>query len=268
MPGDFENIDVETLGPVCRIWQNRPQARNAQNQAMLEELAAALAAAEADPDVRVVVLAGRGDHFSAGHDLKEASAKRANFTVEQRWDYESRHYYGLALDVWDFPKPTIAQVQGACIAGAFMLANMCDLIVASDDAVFSDPVCRTLSAAAVEVLVHPWVMGARRAKEFLFTGERMPAQEAWRLGMVNRVVPRPELDEATLALAREIADAPPFALSLTKRSINRTLDIQGMRTALEAHFDTHQLSHQTAEMAEIVSRGMAGAIQRNKDSDR
>jgi enoyl-CoA hydratase len=260
----FHNIDYEVLDDVCRIWLNRPSARNAQSQALLEEMAAGFAAAESDHRIRVVIVAGRGEHFSAGHDLKEAGKKRSNLTVEERWAYESRHYYGLALDVWDFPKPTIAQVQGGCIAGAFMLANMCDLIVAADNAFFSDPVCRSLSAAAVEVLIHPWVLGGRRAKEFLYTGERMAAEEAWRIGMVNRVVPGAELEEATLKLAREIAAAPPFALHLTKRSINRTLDIQGLRSSLNAHFDTHQLSHNSAEMAAVTAQGLDRAITRGE----
>ena len=110
----------------------------------------ALTRAEQDDSVRVVVLAGRGAHFSAGHDLKEAQAKRADFTVEERWEYESRRYYGYCLRIWDFSKPTVAQVQGACVAGGFMIANMCDLVVCSDTAYFSDPVGHTLAAAATE----------------------------------------------------------------------------------------------------------------------
>lgn len=261
-PRRYEDIEVERIGPVARIWHARPAARNAQSQRLLTELDTAFADAAADPEVRVVVLAGRGDHFSAGHDLKEAQAKRAGFTVEERWAYEEVHYYGCALRLWDLPKPTIAQVQGACVAGAFMLANMCDLVVASDDAFFADPVCRTLAAAATEVLIHPWVLGTRLAKELLYTGRRMTAEEGLRVGMVNRVVPRAELEAATLALAEEVAAAEPFALRLVKRSLNRTLDIQGLRTALEAHFDTHQLSHVSDAMKAVRERGFASAITR------
>ena len=104
------------------------------------------------------------------------------------------------MRIWHFPKPTIAQVQGACIAGSFMVANMCDLIVASDDAFFADPVVITLGAAAVEVLIHPWMMSIRRAKEMLYTGERMSAEEAHRIGMVSRLAPRAEVDAETLKL--------------------------------------------------------------------
>ena len=137
---------------------------------------------------------------------------------------------------------------------------MCDLVVAADDAMFSDPVYRSLAAASVEVLVHPWVMGLRKAKEFLFTGERMPAAEAHRIGMVNRVVPRANLEAETMALAQKIAEGYPFALKLTKKSLNRTFDMQGFSTALDAHFDTHQLAHTTSEAVSIRSGGLDKAI--------
>lgn len=257
-------IEVETIGAVARLWHARPEARNAESQALLDELDDALQRATADDAIRVVVVAGRGDHFSAGHDLKEAQAQRANFTVEQRWVYESRRYYDYALRLWDCPKPTIAQVQGACIAGGFMVANMCDLVVASEDAFFADPVSHTLATAAVEVLIHPWVMGLRKAKEMLYTGQRVTAAEAHAIGMVNRVVPRDRLQEETLALAHRIAEAPPFAMKLLKRSLNRTLDTQGLRTALQAHFDTHQLSHMTQEFGQRRDAGMAKAIEKGK----
>ncbi|MGE5510772.1 MAG: enoyl-CoA hydratase [Bacteroidota bacterium] len=259
---DYQEIEYERLGPIARIWHNRPHVRNAESQRLLDEMDDAVRAAVGDPDVRVIVLAGKGEHFSAGHDLKEAQAKRSAFTVEQRYAYEERRYFEYCLRIWDAPKPTIAQVQGACVAGAFMVANMCDLIVASDDAFFADPVVHTLGAASVEVLIHPWVLGMRRAKEMLFTGERVSAGEAWRLGMVNRVVPRADLDQAVLALANRIAQSPPFALKILKKSMHTTADIVGLRAALTAHFDTHQLSHVSSEFVQIRDRGLAGAIQK------
>ena len=145
-----------------------------------------------------------------------------------------------------------------------MVANMCDLMVASDDAYFSDPVCHSLASASVEVLIHPWVMGMRRAKEFLYTGERMDAAEAYRIGMVNRVVPRADLETATLELAQRIAVAPPFATSVMKRSLNRTADMQGLRNSLSAHFDTHQVTHVTKETWDIRKSGAGSAISKGK----
>ena len=259
----YDTIAIEDHGAVRRILLARPAQRNAQSQQMLDELMHAMDAARVDDAVNVVVIGGQGDHFSAGHDLKQAQAERSNFTVEERWAYEELRYFDYSLKIWDFPKPTIAQVQGACVAGGFMIANMCDLVVAGESAYFSDPVGHTLGAAATEVLIHPWVMGARKAKELLFTGARMSAQEAQAVGMVNRVVPDAELGDAALALAQQIAKAPPFGLRLIKRSINRTLDAQGLRSALAAHFDTHQLSHLSDGFLSARDRGLASAIQKN-----
>lgn len=262
----FEFIEYERLGAVARISHNRPEARNAESQGLLDELDHALKRAGEDAEVRVVIIAGRGAHFSAGHDLKEAQAKRAGFTVEERWAYESVRYFEYCLRIWDFPKPTIAQVQGACIAGGFMVANCCDLVLASDDAYFSDPVSHTLATASVELLIHPWVMGLRSAKYFLFTGGRVTAQEALAMGMVNRVVPVAALEAETLSTAERVAAAPPFALQLLKRSLNRTFEVQGMRAALQAHFDTHQLTHVTEEFRKTREAGLASAIARGKQA--
>lgn len=251
---------TEQIGRVRRIWLNRPNARNAQSQQMLDALDQAFDAAQADTETRVVVLGAKGPHFSAGHDLKQAQAERAEFTVEERWAYEQTRYFDYCMRIWDFPKPTIVQVQGACVAAGFMLANMFDLMVAAEDAVFSDPVTHTMGAAATEVLIHPWVMGLRQAKELLFTGGKFSAAEAKAMGMVNRVVPTDRLDEETLALAQRVAVAPPFALQMVKKSLNRSIDVQGMRQALSAHFDLHQLSHVSEEYRKTKEAGLATAI--------
>ncbi|MGV7219624.1 enoyl-CoA hydratase [Bradyrhizobium sp. UFLA05-112] len=253
-------IDCDRVGSAVRIWHNRPTQRNAESQQLLQELDEALELAARDNEVRVVILAGHGDHFSAGHDLKEAELKRAAFTVEERWAYEARYYFDYALRIRDCPKPTIAQVQGACIAGGFMVASMCDLLVAADDAFFSDPVVHTMGAAAVEILVHPWVVGMRKAKEMLFLGSRISAAEALHVGLANKVVPRAELEDTVLAMAQRIAEAPPFSLMLVKRSLNRVADMQGFRTALHAHFDTHQLSHVAEAFKAAKQRGLSKTI--------
>lgn len=242
LPVAEEPIQVERLGAVLRIWMNRPAMRNAQDRALLDALDAATQAAVEDDSVSVIVLAGRGEHFCAGHDLRELGPDYLSQPTPARYAFEERCYYDYALRLWDCPKPTIAQVQGACIAGGFMTAAMCDLMVAADDAYFTDPVV-PMGSAAVEVLFHPWVLGARLAKDVLYTGRRLTAKEGASCGLVSRLVPRAELEGATLELANRIAKAPPYALKMTKRSVNRTLDIQGFRNALNAHFDTHQLVH-------------------------
>lgn len=248
---EYQDIIYEQLGPVVRLWHNRPEARNAESRQLLVELDHAVDRVSRDPSVRVVIFAAKGKHFSAGHDLKKSVEERPNPTVESRYQFEVEHYYQYCLRILDLPKPTIAQVQGGCIAAGFMVANMCDLMVASDDAFFSDPVGHTLGAAAVEVLIHPYVLGLRKAKELLFTGRRLTAQEGLEVGMINKVVPRDDLEAETLALANHIAEAPPFGLQLIKRSLNRTRDMAGFREALNAHFDTHQLSHVSEEYLQI-----------------
>lgn len=260
----YEDILYETFGPVVRISHNRPAVRNAESRRLLRELDHAVRTAETDSDIRVIIIGGTGAHFSAGHDLKSAQVERPNPTVEERWEYEEEHFYEYALRIHDLKKPTIAQVQGACIAGGFMIANMCDLIVASDDAFFWDPVAHSMGTAAVEVLIHPWVMGMRRAKEFLYTGRRMGAEEAFQIGMVNRVVPRAELEQSTMELANTIAAAPPFGLRLVKRALNRTWDSQGLKVALSAHFDGHQLSHVTKEFQDNLAKGLSSTIKTAK----
>ena len=258
------HILIENIDSVRRIWLNRGNAANAQSRQMLNELNDAILDAGKDDSVRVVVLAGKGKHFSAGHDLKEAQEKRSNFTSEERFLYEEHHYFDYCMNIWDCPKPVIAQVQGACVAGGFMIASMADLIVAGEDAWFWDSVMFSMGLAGTEVLFQPWVMGLRHAKEFLFLGERITAQDAYRIGMVNKVVPNKELDEATMTWAHRISAAPPFAARTLKKSLNRTYDIQGFRTALQSHFDTHLLTHTSDEFAQIRDRGIGNVISDNR----
>ena len=168
---DFETIRYAVDGAVATIALHRPQAANAQNSQLLDELDAALDLADADETVRVVVLAGDGKHFSAGHDLKEILSgadewARLRDTPEGKWRHEQVMYFDRCVRLRDFRKPTIAAVQGACAAAGLMLACMCDLIVAADDARFSNPVAR-MTGVGVELLVEPWELGPRKAKEFL-----------------------------------------------------------------------------------------------------
>lgn len=258
----------EQVGAIARLLHDRPQARNAQSAAFLRELEKGVDRAIADPDIRVIVIAGKGDHFCAGHDLKDDETQEAQQSPEARYEFETRLYLGLCLKIWDSPKPVIAEVQGACIAGGFMTANMCDLVVASEDAFFADPVVGAVGVAGVEVMVHPWVMGLRRAKEFLFLGARVTATEAHAMGMVNRVVPRVDLTSTVMEMAERMAQVPPFGMRLMKKSLNRTADIQGFRAALEASFDTHQLSHMGTEQQARVSGKPTDVIEKMRQNQR
>jgi len=244
-----EFIEYEIDGPIGIITLNRPEARNAQHPPLLRELDATFDQAAEDDDVRVIVLRANGKHFSAGHDISEESAilweEEIGFKAKglaALYEWERKHYLGWTRKWRDIPKPTIAAVQGACIAGGLMLVWPCDLIIASDDAKFSDPVAR-MGIGGVEYHGHTWEFGARKAKELLFTGRYFDAHEAERLGMVNRVVAREDLVEETLTLAREIAVMHPFALAQAKRAVNQTLDIQGFYTSLQSVFDIHATGH-------------------------
>lgn len=260
----YTELTYEQIGPVVRVYHNRPDKGNSESENLLAELDDALEKAKQDDSIRVLILGAVGKHFSAGHDLIGGMETRGHYTPEMHWLWEQEHYLGNAMRIWDFPKPTIAQVQGACIAGGFMVANSCDLMVAADDAFFSDPVVHSLGAASVETLVHPWVLGLRKAKEFLFTGQRLTAAEGKEWGMINHVVPRAELEEFTLKLANHIAQAPPIGIRMIKRSLNRTADIQGYRNSINAHFDTHVLSQSTREHIEVASKGMTASIEKAK----
>jgi enoyl-CoA hydratase len=264
---NYQTILYEQIGSVARIWHNRPDQRNAENAQLLDELDDAVARAADDAGIRVIILAGKGRHFSAGHDLKELGPAYLQLPTEARYAYEDRRFYKYALRIWEAPKPTIAQVQGGCIAGAFAVAAMCDLLIAAEDAFFTDPTVQ-LGSAAVEVLFHPWVLGSRLAADILYTGRRIEAREALAVGLATRVVPLGELESATLALAEQIAKAPPFATKLTKRSLQRTMQIQGFRAALDAHFDTHQLAHTGTETPETGTVLIENIKQRVSSDDK
>lgn len=248
---------TERRGAVAVVTMNRPRYRNAQNARMTFALDAALSAAAADDGVHVIVLAGAGDHFSAGHDIGTPGRdihKDFARVATQYWPHEDKAgaeamyvreaelYLGMCRRWRELPKPTIAMVQGACVAGGLMLAWVCDLIVAADDAFFADPVLR-MGIPGVEYFAHPFVMSPRLAKEFLFTGERMSAERAERVGMINRVVPRARLGEETLAVADRIAAMPRFGLALAKKAVNQAEDRMGMRDVMDATYALHHLAH-------------------------
>ena len=247
----YETILYEVDGHVATITMNRPDAANAQNTTLIDELDAAFDAADADEHVRVVILAGAGKHFSAGHDLKALVGDEGDQwtamreTPEGKFRHEQVMYYERCRKIHDFRKPTIAAVQGSCVAAGLMLACMCDLIVAADDAVFQNPVLR-MTGAGVELLVEPWELGIRKAKEFLWTGDKLDAQEAWRLGLVNRVVPRDELLARTRELAEKVALVPPITAPVVKDSINNVANLMGKEQSWKYHFIAHHWTHNTA----------------------
>ncbi|MEV4235546.1 enoyl-CoA hydratase [Nocardia sp. NPDC049737] len=230
---------------IATITLNRPEVANAQNGELLDELDAAWARAAADDDVSVIVLRAEGKHFSSGHDLRSGGPLPDKITLDMIYNVESRRYLEYSLRWRNVPKPSIAAVQGRCISGGLLLCWPCDLIVAAEDALFSDPVV-LMGIGGVEYHGHTWELGPRKAKEILFTGRPVTAREAEQVGMVNKVVARAELDAQTTALATQIAEMPPFGLRQAKRAVNQTLDIQGFYAAIQSVFDVHQTGHGNA----------------------
>jgi enoyl-CoA hydratase len=265
-----EAVLYERDGAVATVTMNRPRYRNAQNSVMTYALDAAFERAVNDDEVKVIVLAGAGDHFSAGHDIG-TPGRDVDVSYERKavlwWDHvdkaggdqrfarESEVYLGMCRRWREIPKPMIAMVQGGCIAGGLMLAWVCDLIVAAEDAFFADPVVR-MGIPGVEYFAHPWVLGPRAAKEILFTGDRFTARRAYEWGMVNRVVPRSELQNTVDALASRIAEMPRFGLALAKKAVNQSEDQMGLRAGMDSVFGLHHLAH--AHNAEVSKDSLAG----------
>ncbi|WP_372760027.1 enoyl-CoA hydratase [Pseudoalteromonas sp.] len=246
----------EVREQVAVVTMNRPEYNNAQNSQMTYALDKALQLACNDDEVKVIVLAGNGKHFSAGHDIGtpgrdvDKSFERTTLFYDHankpggEFLYAREHevYLGMCRRWRDLPKPTIAMVQGACVAGGLMLAWVCDLIIADDNAFFSDPVVR-MGIPGVEYFAHVHELNPRIAKEFLFTGDRMSADRAYQMGMVNRVVPSENLQEATFTLANRIAQMPRLGLQLTKQVINNAEDLMGKRSTMDMAFGLHHFAH-------------------------
>jgi len=266
MAEDNDNNQVEVVlyevrGAVALVTMNRPEYHNAQNSQMTYALDAAFRRACDDDEVKVIVLRGAGKHFSAGHDIGtpgrdvDKTFDRASLWYDHvnkpggefLYAREQEVYLGMCRRWREMPKPTIAMVQGACIAGGLMLAWVCDLIVASEEAYFADPVVR-MGIPGVEYFAHVHELNPRIAKEFLFLGERMPAPRAYQMGMLNRVVPRDELEQQTLDIAGRIAQMPRLGLQLSKQAVNNAEDLMGKRATMDMVFGLHHFAHAHNEL--------------------
>ncbi|WP_174291096.1 enoyl-CoA hydratase [Sphingomonas bacterium] len=263
-----ESVRYEVDGAVAHVVMNRPGFNNAQNSQMTYALDAAFRRAVDDDAVRVIVLRGEGKHFSAGHDIGTpgrdvaASWDRQTLTpdhankpaAEFLYTREHEVYLGMCRRWRDIPKPTIAAVQGACVAGGLMLAWVCDLIVATDDAFFQDPVNR-MGIPGVEYFAHGFELPPRVAKEFILLGARMPAARAYQFGMVNQLSTRDTLLADVKAMADELASRPRLGNWLTKQALNHVEDLRGKRTAMDAVFHMHHFAHAQNDLTSTNSLG-------------
>lgn len=254
-PAEWTRVRYDVpVDRVARITLARAETANAQDYLMLSELNEAFDRAANDGDIRVIVLAADGNHFSSGHDLRDLDpdmSELATIGTQCHFDApgaegymarEAEMYVGLCWRWRNIAKPTVASVQGKVIAGGLMLVWPMDLIVCSEDATFSDPVV-AFGVNGHEYFTHPYEAGARLAKDMLFTGRAVGAAEALQHGMVNRVVPREDLESETLTLAAHIARRPMFGLTLAKQSVNNAMDAMGMYTAIQSAFGLHHVGH-------------------------
>ena len=230
MATDFQDILYAVDGPLGVISLNRPAYRNAQSYRMLDEIDRAFALAKADHSVRVVIVRGAGGVFSTGHDLgtPDALAYRQALGAQpgiETYDQFKRYNLDLLLKWRNFPKPTLAMVEGYCIYAGWMLAAAMDVIFAAEDAEFL--------GGFVEYNSIPWDIGIRRAKELCFESRFIPAAEAARYGLVNRVLPAADLEREAFAWARRVAENSPEALRMAKIQMNKAQDAQGFSQALE-----------------------------------
>ena len=264
----YKQIEYETNGRIAVVRTNRPKYRNAQSRLLIEEMDDAFIKAERDPNIHVVILRGAGDHFSAGHDLG---------TPEQLADLAARPYtegtlghlqmtWDLFVDAslrWrDLKKPTIAQVQGYCIFGGYLIASCMDLIIASKDALFLP--------SHLQLFTAPWDLGIRNAKAILFENRFIPADEAQQLGFVHKVVPRQDLEAETFAQAERIAVNDLLTLRMLKQSINGAQDAMGYRTSVHTAHSNYMVTISGRKPREEGSRklgGVGAALDKLKKSD-
>ena len=234
MTTSYQTIELRRESAIATLTLNRPSRVNAINKAMLGELQHALAQVENDESIRAVIVTGAGANFSSGFDLKEQMETRPAGVGP--WREILDRDFGTVMRFWHLSKPTIAAVRGYCLAGACELALACDMTIAAEDAVFGEPELKF--GAGIVVMLLPWLVGPKRAKELIFTGEdHLSANEALRIGMINRIVPAAQLEGAALNVARHIAAVDPMLVKRTKRAINRTYEIMGLLEALESALD-------------------------------
>ncbi len=244
----YQQIEVERSNRIATIWLNRPRYRNAQSRILLDEMTDAFRQLDYDNEIKVIILAGRGDHFSAGHDLgtpdekADAATRPFGDGTMGRLNRSWHLYIENSLRWRDVKKPTIAAVQGYCIFGGFMVASCMDLIIASEDAKFLPSHLQLFSA--------PWDLGIRKSKQILFENRFIPADEAQALGLVTEVVPNGKHYEAAVAQAEKFAENSLMTLRMLKHSINAAQDAMGYRQSVEA---THS-NYMMLEMSEAVKR--------------
>jgi enoyl-CoA hydratase len=260
---NFESILYSVSGNVAHLSLNRPARLNALHKAALLEINDALDQAESDPEVRVIVVSGTGRAFSSGFDLKAQMDQQPEGS--KIWREILDLDFDTTMRFWNSPKPTIAAVHGACLAGAFEIAMACDITIASEDAMFGEPELKF--GAGIVTMLLPWMTSPKQAKRIILSADdRISAADALAMGLVSRVVALGQHLGEAMRTARGIALMDPDLVGQTKKAINRTYDLQGMQTALRMALDvdhsieSHGSPDKRAFMAIARERGMREAI--------
>ena len=254
-----EFLKTEQEEKILWVTLNRPEKMNCMRDDMLEVFCKIVDAIEEDDSVSVVVIRGAGPCFSTGYDISpEVERNRPQFSEPSRRFFKRR--YAFIDRIWNSPKPFIASVHGYCLASGSDLANVCDITIASEDAVFGYPAVRW--GGHTHRLTYPWHLPMKKAKELMLTGDRMSAAEAERLGMVNHVVPRDALERETRALAGRVALVPLSGLIVNKTSMNFSYNVRGYQQAMQYSFQIAETNLWRDEpfFKKVREEGLAAAL--------
>ena len=251
-------IDTPLAG-VRRITLNRPEKRNAMNNALRDEVFSTLEAHDRDPEVRVTIIRGAGSAFCSGYDLSANNREGQPYHTADGLGQWPRHVVEGWFRIWDLAKPVIAQVHGYCLAGGTELATACDLVYVAEDAQIGYPPVRLMSPPDMQF--HPWMMGMRQAMESMLTGDSLSGAEAARQGWANRACPADQLEAEVLAVAERVTKLPPELAAINKRSVHRAMEIMGMRAAIRAGTELQALAFQTE-----ASKAYMGRFRRDGES--
>lgn len=257
---DYQTILFDVADGVAHLQLSRPERLNALSKAMLLEINSAMADAESDVNVRVIVLSGAGKGFSSGFDLKEQMQRRPQGA--QVWRDILDLDFSTTMRFWRCAKPTIAAVHGPCVAGAFEMALACDITIAADNAVFGEPELRF--GAGIVTMLLPWMTSPKHAKRIILSGQdKVSASMALQMGLVSEVVPEGQHLVTAMRIARNIAKMDPELVLQTKKAIQRTYDIQGMESALAAALDIdHAIeSHGSPDKGKFMDIARAEGLQ-------
>ena len=265
---NYEFIECEELGSsVRRIYLNRPEKRNALCNPLRKELFDCLNDFDEDPEVKAIIIAGRGSCFCAGYDLSYDNSKDLPFHASKSDGFWPRHVVEGAFKIWDLSTPVIAEVHGYCLAGGTELAASCDLVYVTEDAEIGYPVVRSMSPPDNQFF--PWLLGMRNAMEMMLTGESISGVEAAEKGFANRAFTSDLISHEVEKIAFKVAQVPSDIQAINKRSIHRQMEIMGMRDGIRAGTELQALamhSRSTKEHLKELSSGLKEALtKRDKD---